>query len=195
MASAHLRKEKENKMAALALRPLHDSAHPETRHHEGAIMRFLHHNPILGRARGLFGNGNRVHARTVESGQMLRQGAESLVTGGLLALIHVEAPRGGLDQMRGKLPIDGAVAGLGFVGSWLTAGHESGVSNDLRNTASAALSILAFRKAFAFAAEKKLHSGGAIGGSFGPTAMGAPRPLGMHGDPGEDPIVRAARHL
>lgn len=180
-------------------RPLHASLHgghalSHGGHHEGALQHFLAHNPILSRARSMFTGGS-TRARAVEGGHILRQGAESLVVGSLLGLIHVEAPRGGLDQMKGKLPIDGLVAGLGLLGSWAAAGHDSNVSSDLRNTASAALSILAFRKTFAFAAEKKLHSGGAVGGTFGPASVGVPRPLGAHGDVGADPIVRAARAL
>ena len=180
----------------VAYRPLHHASALGRHggHHEGAIQHFLSHNPILSRARGMLAGGD-ARARAVESGHILRQGAESLVVGSLLGLIHVEAPRGGLDQMKGKLPVDGAVAALGFLGSWAAAGHDSNVSSDRRNAASAALTVLAFRKAFAFAAEKKLHSGGAVGGSFGPAAAGAPRPLGAHGDVHADPIVRAARAL
>jgi hypothetical protein len=185
-------------MAGLvAYHPLHRSA-ALGRHeggHHNSITDFLTHNPILSRVRAPFSGPLDVRARAVESGHLLRQSAETVVTAGLLGLLHVEVPKGGLDQMKGRLPLDGAVAALSFLGSWAAAGHDSNVSSDLRNVGAAALATLTFRKAFAFAAEKKLHSGGAVGGSFGPVASGAPRPLGAHGDVGADPIVRAARAL
>ncbi|HME71349.1 MAG TPA: hypothetical protein VKM54_15970 [Myxococcota bacterium] len=182
----------------VAYHPLHRSAalgHAHVGGHHNSITEFLTHNPILSRVRAPFSGPVDVRARAVESGHMLRQSAETVVTAGLLGLLHVEMPRGGLDQMKGRLPVDGAVAVAGFGLSWLAAGHDSNVSSDLRNVGATALGILTFRKAFAFAAEKKLHSGGAVGGSFGPAATGAPRPLGAHGDIHADPIVRAARAL
>lgn len=182
------------KMSNLAhYRPLHTSSFGGG-HHEGAISRFLAHNPIISRARSMLHlDIPSPRERAIAGGQILRQGIEGAVTGGVLAFAHAELPRGGLDRQIGKhvIPLDGVVAGAGFLGSWLTAGHE--VSGDFRNTAVSALTVLAFRKMFAFAAQQKLHSGGAVGGSFGPAAAGAPRPLAAHGD--EDPIVRFARGM
>lgn len=82
-----------------------------------------------------------------ETGNAIRQGGEALLTGGVLGLIDAEH---GLDNGLGigpKFPIDGALAAAGLLGRIFLAHESYGVSQDLGNIGSDALSIYTFRKA------------------------------------------------
>jgi hypothetical protein len=106
-----------------------------------------------------------------EGVHVFRSAFEALGTGGILGLI--EAEKGNLDI--NGIPIDGVIAGLGYFGSIYFANDPYGISLDLRNIASDAFSVLAYRKAKAWR-EKGTRS------------------YSSHGDL-SDPIVAAANDL
>jgi len=110
-----------------------------------------------------------VGAHVIEGAQVVRSGGEALITGGILGLLHVEL-KGGLDAKMGNslVPVDGAIAALGLGGAIFAANHPTGIATDLRNIGSTALGIFTFRQTLALLGEKKLATGGTIGGTLGP---------------------------
>lgn len=112
--------------------------------HKSAIRRFYDRvtgsmsSPVYTKALG--------HVR--ETGAVVRQGGEALITGGLLGILDAER---GLDLGANKnIPIDGIVAFLGLGGAVVMANDPLGIAPDLRNVGSEALAILVFRKAKAW---------------------------------------------
>lgn len=121
----------------------------------------------------------------------MRQGGESLITGGALGALHAHLPEG-LDYK--KVPIDGAVAAVGLLGSIVAVHDES--HRDARNVGSAAAAVFAFRKAHDFVVEKKIASGTATAKpAGGSTSKVAGEYDGDDGDFGSDPIVACARRM
>lgn len=140
--------------------------------YESAVAR---HGSTIGRAKG--------HVRA--SGHAARQGAESAATGAALGAAHVYL-KNGLDI--GKVPADAALGVAGLAASvWLA---QDGMSDDLRNVGSAALTVFAFRKTFKMLGEKRAQTGKAVGGLLGP---GIVRVQGEADYGAEDPIVALAR--
>jgi hypothetical protein len=92
------------------------------------------------------GGGLAVKRHVTETAQAVRQGAESGLTGGALGLF--EAEQGALDiRIQGhEVPVDGALALLGIGGSIVMANDPTGLSSDLRNIGSSALSVFSYRK-------------------------------------------------
>jgi hypothetical protein len=93
------------------------------------------------------GGGAGIKRHVTETAQAVRQGGESGLMGAALGLL--EAERGSLDVQVGRynVPIDGVAAAVGLVGSVMMANEATGLSADLRNLGSSALSVLAYRKA------------------------------------------------
>ena len=111
-----------------------------------------------------------------------RGGGESVLTGAALAVVHANAPNGldvSLKQGGATVPID-AVVGVGG----LLMGTE-----DSHNIGVAAAGVFSFRKTMDLMAEKKAQKGQKPIGT-----VGVPK-TGVHGDFGEDPILREARGL
>src|ERR1700690_3090117 len=106
------------------------------------------------------GGGAGLKRHGTETAQAVRQGGESGLMGAALGLI--EAERGSLDIEVGRynVPVDGVAAAVGLLGSVMMANEATGLSADLRNLGSSALSVLAYRKA----------GGSGWGGSHGPQA-------------------------
>jgi hypothetical protein len=123
-----------------------------------------------------------------EGGQVIRQGGESALVGAALALMDHKL--GGLDIEIGgrEFPIDGMIAAAGFVGALAMANDPGGVAVDARNTASAALAVMTYRKGKPFMAKHTGAAGTLLARSGGTSAT----PV-AHGD--EDPIAVAARSL
>lgn len=138
---------------------------------------------------------SRVKQHASEGLEAVRQGGESLLTGGALAIAHAEL-KTGLD-VRG-VPIDALLGGLGLAGRAAMAHMPGGV--DSGNIGASAATVFAFRKTFDLIAQKKASKGQATGGAFGP-AQQAKVAGEFEGDSsddsdvGEDPIVAAARAL
>jgi hypothetical protein len=130
------------------------------------------------------------------TGSAIRQGGEALLTGGVLGAIHGHT--GTLDHGRHKVPVDGAVAGAGLLGSVALAmvGLDE-FSPDARNVGSAAAAVWSARMTKHFTELKKAGLPLSLPGS-GPTP---PPPPGAaaHGDFGADgsldPIVARIRNL
>ena len=137
--------------------------------------------------------GSRAHATMHHTAHTVRHGGESLITGAVLAAVHVEGSTG-LDVK--KVPVDLAI-GIISLGSSAVMSDET--SQDLRNVGGTALGIYTFRKVADMLAAKKIAAGAVPGG----TKPGAK----VHGDfdaissgsfgadAGEDPIVAAAKSL
>lgn len=124
---------------------------------------------ITGGISGIQGVGKHI----TEGGHVIRQSGEAMITGVALGLLDAEK---GLDI--GGIPVDGVIAGLGFVGSIAFAHDPYGICADMRNIGSDALSILLYRKAKAWREKGKTT----------PVST-------AHGDMGDDPIVSAAKDL
>jgi len=118
----------------------------------------------------------KVHAR--EAALTARQLGEGVITGAVLGAIHAEL-REGLDPH--GVPIDGTIAVLGAVGAFAMANEE--YAHDLRNIATSAASVFAFRKTDALLSAKKAAR------IAGESAM-AGEDIGR-----EDHVLRAARAL
>jgi hypothetical protein len=93
------------------------------------------------------GGAGGLKRHVTETAQAVRQGGESGLMGAALGLL--EAERGSLDMKVGQyeVPLDGVAAAVGLVGSVMMANEATGLSADLRNLGSSALSVLAYRKA------------------------------------------------
>jgi hypothetical protein len=137
----------------------------------------------------------------IEGAQVIRQGGESLLTGGLLGFLHVEL-KGGLDMQMGNstVPVDGAMAVLGLGGAIAAATHPTGIATDMRNIGGTALGIFSFRKTLELLGEKKLATGGSIGGKLGPktgakVAGDIDEGIAASDIGAEDPIVSFARSM
>jgi hypothetical protein len=91
--------------------------------------------------------GAGIKRHVTETAQVVRQGGESAIMGGALGLI--EAEHGSLDIKVGQheLPVDGAAAAVGLIGSVVMANDATGLSADMRNLGAGALAILSYRKA------------------------------------------------
>jgi len=161
-----------------ALRALHSSNMPSR--HKSQLMSW--YEDLKGKTEGYLPGTKHLRA----GAEAVRSGGESLVIGGALAAAHVKL-KTGLDVKVGKanIPLDGVVAAIGIAGG-IAMAHED-VGTDLANAGNAALSVLAFRKGFAFLAEREKRTGGTVGGSFNGESSG--------GDMGEDAIEAAARAL
>ena len=132
------------------------------------------------------GGGAGIRRHVTEGAQAVRQGGESGLMGAALGLL--EAERGSLDVQVGQhnVPIDGVVAGVGLLGSVMMANDATGLSADLRNLGSSALSVLAYRKAGDWRRRGKgIHSG----------AKALPGHAAAHGDviDMDDPVLQASR--
>jgi hypothetical protein len=106
------------------------------------------------------GGGTGIKRHVTETAQAVRQGGESGLMGAALGLL--EAERGSLDiQMGGhSVPLDGVAAAAGLLGSVVMANDSTGLSADLRNLGSSALTVLAYRKAGDWRRKGKgIHSG------------------------------------
>jgi len=92
------------------------------------------------------GGGAGLKRHVTETAQAVRQGGESGLMGAALGLL--EAERGSLDVRMGQyeVPMDGVAAAVGLLGSVMMANDATGLSADLRNLGSSALSVLAYRK-------------------------------------------------
>jgi hypothetical protein len=92
-------------------------------------------DPMMAKAAG--------HAR--EGVQIVRQGAESALTGATLKLL--ERKLHGLDVGANKdIPLDGLLSLLGYATAMVMANDPMGLSNDARNVASTALGVMCYRK-------------------------------------------------
>jgi hypothetical protein len=138
---------------------------------------------------GLSRVGSRTHAHVSHAAHTVRQGGESILTGGVLAAIHVESPTG-LDVR--KVPVDLAVGLAGLVSGVALADDAS---QDLRNVGSTALGIYTFRKVGDMLAAKKIAAGGVPGGSKTGAKVHGDFDAIRDSDMGEDPIVEAAKRL
>lgn len=115
------------------------------------------------------------HAR--EGFQAFRAAGEAGMTGGVLGLVDAEY---GLDQGKDKnIPVDGVLAVVGYGASIIMAHDPTGISTDMRNVASDALSVLTYRKAKAWREKAK-----------SPTSHPT---VATHGE--EDPIIAASKLL
>lgn len=130
---------------------------------------------------GIAGGADGIKRHASESVHAVRQGAEAAMTGGLLGLLAAE--RGSLDiHYQGhEIPIDGLVALAGLGGAVFMARDPSGLSVDMRNVGSDALTIFAFRKAQAWRLKAK-HG------------TSSSRMAAHHGE-SDDPIVTASQAL
>jgi hypothetical protein len=125
----------------------------------------------------------------VHGADVMRQGGESLVVGGVLGAIAHSRP---LD-MNVKLsatntisvPLDGAAGAVALGLSMLPTFKD--VRTDLKNAGSAALSVASFRKVQALMNAKAAKTGATHHGELG---MGAGAQWGA-----EDPLIAAARKL
>ena len=111
-----------------------------------------------------------------------RGGGEGVLTGAALAVVHANAPNGldvSFKQGGRTVPVD-AVVGVGG----LLLGSE-----DSHNIGVAAAGVFSFRKTMDLMAEKKAQTGKKPIGT-----VGVPK-TSVHGDFGEDPILREARGL
>lgn len=111
-----------------------------------------------------------------------RGGGEGVLTGAALAVVHANAPNGldvSLKPGGRTVPVDAATAVAG-----LLIGSE-----DSHNIGTAAAGVFSFRKTMDLMAEKKAQKGQKPIGT-----VGVPK-TGVHGDFGEDPILREARGL
>jgi hypothetical protein len=110
-----------------------------------------------------------------EGGQIIRQGGESAIVGGLLAFIKHK--RGSLDV--DGYPIDGAMAAAGYAAAMAMANDPYGVAVDARNAAAAATAVYTYRKGEEWLDKNLAKKDGPSGAK-------------VHG---EDPIAAAARDL
>ena len=111
-----------------------------------------------------------------------RGGGEGVLTGAALAVVHANAPNGldvSLKAGGASVPLDAVVG----VGGLLMGGA------DAHNIGVAAAGVFSFRKTMDLMAEKKAQTGGKVIGT-----VGVAKPS-VHGDFGEDPILREARGL
>jgi hypothetical protein len=111
-----------------------------------------------------------------------RGGGEGVLTGAALAVVHANAPNGldiSIKTGGPTVPIDAVVG----VGGLLLGGQDS------HNIGVAAAGVFSFRKTMDLMAEKKAQKGQKPIGT-----VGVPK-TGVHGDFGEDPILREARGL
>jgi hypothetical protein len=111
-----------------------------------------------------------------------RGGGEGILTGAALAVVHANAPNGldvSLKPGGTTVPVD-AIVGAGGL---LIGGQ------DAHNIGTAAAGVFSFRKTMDLMAEKKAQKGQKPIGT-----VGVPK-TGVHGDFGEDPILREARGL
>ena len=90
--------------------------------------------------------GAGIKRHVTETAQVVRQGGESAIMGAALGII--EAEHGSLDIKIGQheLPVDGAAAALGLIGSVVMANDPTGLSADMRNLGAGALAVLSYRK-------------------------------------------------
>jgi hypothetical protein len=124
------------------------------------------------------------------TGTAARQLAETGATGVALAAVDVYKANG-LD-IKGKYPIDGGIALLGMGGSVFLAGHE--VAPTLRSVGTAAVTVLAFRKAHAYFTRNHVEAGGTPTGTLSspaqPPAAGAGQsPAASFGDDGSNAVL------
>lgn len=150
-----------------------------------SIMRRMYEG-TLG-AMGSRGHSGRMAVKTVE---VVASGAESLVGGAALGVVHASV---GLD-IKGKVPADLLLGAVGLATSVATAGDE--MSDHAHTMGNLGIGIFGFRQGYAFAAEKKLASGGTPKG-FTPITKAL-----MHGDDfgadeygSEDPVLACASEL
>jgi hypothetical protein len=111
-----------------------------------------------------------------------RGGGEGVLTGAALAVVHANAPNGldvSLKQGGATIPIDAVIGAGGLIMGGADA-HNIGV---------AAAGVFSFRKTMDLMAEKKAQKGQKNIGTVGAVKTG------VHGDFGEDPILREARGL
>lgn len=118
-----------------------------------------------------------------------RQGAESLITGGLLGAINVESP-GGLAP--GGVHIDAIAGGLLLAGSAI--GAESDMAPTARNIGAVCTGVFGMRATQNFLLEKRLSKGQALPKhlQYGSTHSGD---VPARADVSKDPIVLAAEGL
>jgi len=150
---------------------------------EGALTKWYRQAMGTASDAGLKAGLSRKHVES--AGHGIRQYAESLLTGAVLGAVQAEGVTG-LD-VKGA-PLDGILAGAGFVGSIMLADDENGLGHDARNVGASALSIFTFRKTEALLHEKKKLATMAGEGGEGDEKVD----LGADED---DPIVAAARQL
>jgi hypothetical protein len=112
----------------------------------------------------------RVSGHVRETGHVIRSGGEALITGAALGMIDADM---GLD-VKG-VPIDGLVAGAGFLACIYMAHDPYGICADMRNIGSDALTVLSYRKSKAWRERGKA--------------------IVAHGESVDDPIALAARDL
>lgn len=134
----------------------------------------------------------RAKLHAAAAGEGLRQGGESLLVGGALALVDTHMVNG-LDA-GGKVPIDAVVGVAGLLGGAAMA--HTGYGSDLRNAGAAGLAIFGYRKTRQLLSEKMKQAGKTPGydqksTSFTPKVAGE----GIQDIGAEDPIVAAARML
>jgi len=119
-----------------------------------------------------------------ETGSTVGEYTEGGVVGSLLGATHA---KWGLDSPAG--PVDGLIAGLGFLASVGLSGHYPGAAAHFRKIGAQAFTILAFRKGYEVVKHEPLMGGT----SNGVQRMAAPgRGPGAQG---EDPIELAAKGL
>jgi hypothetical protein len=130
--------------------------------------------------------GAGIKRHVTETAQVVRQGGESAIMGAALGLI--EAEHGSLDVKLGQheVPIDGAAAVGGLLGSVIMANDATGLSADMRNLGSASLAILSYRKA----KEWRLRHKGQHTGLLGTGAAHHGEVIDM-----SDPVLAAAARL
>lgn len=140
----------------------------------------------------------KLHARA--AGQVVRQGGESVLVGGIIGAIHSQM--GTLDVK--KVPVDAVAGVLGMAASVVLINDEFAV--DLRNAGATATGIYSYRKVKEFMDAKKKST--VRGEDFNDAAhFNGPSPfrraMGIigrgksqaHGDIGEDPIVAMGRRM
>jgi hypothetical protein len=103
----------------------------------------------------------------VETGQSIRQGSESMITGGLLGAAHAEL---GLDHK--GVPVDAIVGAVGLIGRAALASETVGV--DAGNVGAAAMSVFTFRKTYDFVHAKKMAAGQKPAGQVGDSTASKP---------------------
>jgi hypothetical protein len=140
----------------------------------------------------------RAKVHVVSGGNAIRQSGEAIVVGGALGALN--SHRGSLDfhlRMGGRvheIPID-AVIGVVGVGAAVVLAHEN-VSDDLRNSGAAALTVFAYRKAQDY---MNARNNGSMPAQLmaPPTVMpAAPAAAGATvAAHGEDPIIALAKRL
>jgi hypothetical protein len=120
-----------------------------------------------------------------ETGSTLSEYAEGGAVGALLGTAHA---KWGLDTRGG--PIDGWLAGLGFLTSIGLSGHHPVIAAHARKVGGQAFTVLAFRKGYEVVKHQALPGGTAS------TVQHVAAPAGKGpGIAGEDPIEKAARGI